>query len=48
MYVSMYMHTTKIHMYRLSDNLNSFFGLISMYSLSKRPKFNRNFVLVYQ
>ena len=34
-------HTSKLHMYQLSDNLNSFFGLISTYSLSKLPNLNK-------
>ena len=39
--------TSKLHMYQFSVNLNSFFGLISTYNLSKIPNLNRAFALMY-
>ena len=39
-------HTSKL--YRLSDNLNSFFDIFSTHSISKLPNLNRAFVLVYR
>ena len=45
-HVCEFVHTSKL--YRLSDNLNSFFDIISTHSISKLPNSNRAFVLVYQ
>ena len=44
---SVYMHTTKLYMYRLSDNFKSFFDFISTHTVYKLPNLNRTFVLVY-
>ena len=38
------LHRKYLHKYRLSGNLNGFFGLISTYNLSKLPNLNRTFV----
>ena len=43
---SVYMHTTKLYMYRLSDNFKSFFDLISTHTVYKLSNLNRTFVLV--
>ena len=41
-------YTSKLHMYRFSGNLISFFGLISTHTISKLPNLNKTFVLVYK
>ena len=40
-------HTTKLYMYRLSDNFKSLFDLISIHTVYKLSNLNRTFVLVY-